>query len=121
VLAELVRLDRGAHRPIAGDSDLAEAVKLLARAHQTLIWDRHRHLLRLRTALRESFPAALAAFDDLAAPDALELLSAAPDPVSAARLSRARIRGALSRVRRRQPDQRAATVQAALRGPGAGG
>jgi Transposase len=30
VLAELVRLDRAAHRPVAGDSELAEAVKLLA-------------------------------------------------------------------------------------------
>jgi Transposase len=117
VLAELVRLDRAAHRPIAGDSDLAEAIKLLARAHQTLIWDRHRQLLRLRGALRESFPAALTAFDDLAAPDALELLGAAPDPASAARLSRARIRGALTRARRRNPDQRTAQVQAALRAP----
>jgi transposase len=80
VLAELVRLDRAAHRPIAGDSDLAEASKLLARAHQTLLWDRHRQLLRLRGALGESFPAALAAFGDLTAPDALELLGAAPDP-----------------------------------------
>jgi hypothetical protein len=115
VLAELVRLDRAAHRPIAGDSDLAEAVKLVARAHQTLIWDRHRQLLRLRGALRESFPAALAAFDDLAAPDALELLGAAADPASAAQLSRARIRGALTRARRRNPDQRAAQVQAVLR------
>jgi hypothetical protein len=115
VLAELVRLDRAAHRPIAGDSDLAEAVKVVARAHQTLIWDRHRHLLRLRVALREFFPAALAAFDDLTAPDALELLDAAPDPITAAGLSRARIRGALARARRRHPDQRAAQVQAALR------
>jgi hypothetical protein len=117
VLAELVRLDRAAHRPIAGDSDLAEAVKLLARAHQTLIWDRHRQLLRLRGALRESFPAALDAFQDLTAPDALELLGAAPDPASAARLARARIRGALVRARRRNPNERAALVQAALRAP----
>jgi hypothetical protein len=117
VLAELVRLDRAAHRPMAGDSDLAEAVKLLARAHQTMIWDRHRQLLRLRGALRESFPAALEAFQDLGAPDALELLGAAPDPASAARLSRARIRGALTRARRRNPDQRAAQVQATLRTP----
>ena len=115
VLAELVRLDRAAHRPIAGDSDLAEAIKLVARAHQRLIWDRHRQLLRLREALREFFPAALDAFDDLAAPDALELLQIAPDPASAARLSRARIRGALGRARRRNPDQRAALVQTALR------
>jgi hypothetical protein len=115
VLAELVRLDRAAHRPLAGDSDLAEAVKLVARAHQTMIWDRHRQLLRLRGALREFFPAALAAFEDLAAPDALELLQAAPDPASAARLSRARIRGALTRARRRNPDQRAVRIQATLR------
>jgi hypothetical protein len=114
VLAELVRLDRAAHRPIAGDSDLAEAIKLVARAHQTLIWDRHRHLLRLRTALREFFPAALEAFQELGAPDALELLAVAPDPASAARLSPARIRGALKRARRRNLAERAAQVQAAL-------
>jgi transposase len=114
VLAELVRLDRAADRPIAGDSDLAEAIKLVARAHQTLIWDRHRHLLRLRGALREFFPAALDAFDDLTAPDALELQGAAPDPVTAASLSRARIGGALHRARRRNPAERAVQVQAAL-------
>ncbi len=32
VLAELARTDRHNHRPIAGDSDLGEAVKVLARA-----------------------------------------------------------------------------------------
>ncbi len=32
VLAELARMDAHNHRPIAGDSDLAEAVKVLARA-----------------------------------------------------------------------------------------
>ena len=115
VLAELVRLDRSAHRPVASDSDLAEAVKLVARAHQTLIWDRQRHVLRLRVALREFFPAALDAFEDLTAPDTLELLGAAPDPVRAARLSRARIRGALTRARRRNPDERAGIVQSTLR------
>jgi transposase len=115
VLAELVRLDRSAHRPVAGDSDLAEAVKLVARAHQSMIWDRQRHVLRLRVALREFFPAALDAFEDLTAPDALELLGAAPDPVRAARLSRARIRGALTRAGRREPAARAERVQAALR------
>ena len=62
LLAEMVRLDRAHHRPVAGDSPLAEAVKLTARAHQSLIWDRTRHVLRLRAALREFFPAALEAF-----------------------------------------------------------
>ena len=48
----------------------------MARAHQTLIWDRTRHVLRLRQALREYFPAALVAFADWTPPDALELLAA---------------------------------------------
>ena len=38
LLAEIARLDRHNHRPVAGDSDLAEAVKVLARSHQSLIW-----------------------------------------------------------------------------------
>ncbi len=42
VLAELARTDAHNHRPIAGDSDLAEAVKVLARAHQSMIWTRQR-------------------------------------------------------------------------------
>ena len=62
VLAEIVRLDRARHRPVAGDSAGVEALKLVSRLHQSLIWDRTRHLLRLRSALREFFPAALAAF-----------------------------------------------------------
>lgn len=66
LLAELVRLDRAHHRPIAGDTALAEGMKLAARAHQNLIWERTRHVLRLRSALREFFPAALIVFDDLA-------------------------------------------------------
>jgi transposase len=65
VLAEIVRLDRDHHRPVAADSTASEAMKLVARSHQTMIWDRTRHVLRLRSALREYFPAALDAFDDL--------------------------------------------------------
>ena len=42
VLADMVRTDRHNHRPVAGDSDLAEAVKVLARAHQSMIWSRRR-------------------------------------------------------------------------------
>jgi transposase len=59
LLAELVRTDRHNHRPVAGDSDLGEGIKVLARAHQNLIWDRTRATNRLRFALREYFPAAL--------------------------------------------------------------
>jgi transposase len=61
VLADLVRTDRHNHRPAAGDSELAEAVKVLARAHQSMIWSRRQHASRLRSALREFYPAALAA------------------------------------------------------------
>lgn len=53
VLADLVRTDRHLHREVAGDSELAEAVKVLARAHQGLIWSRQRHLNQVRNALRE--------------------------------------------------------------------
>jgi transposase len=116
VLAEIVRLDHAHHRQIAGDSAQAEATKLVARTHQTLIWDRTRQVLRLRSVLREFFPAALAAFDDLAASDTLELLGRAPDPDRAARLSRPQIAAALRRAHRRDPDAKAAAVQQTLRG-----
>jgi hypothetical protein len=62
VLTEIVRLDRGHHRPFAGDSPDAEAITLLARTHQSMIWDRTGQVLWLPSALREFFPAALQAF-----------------------------------------------------------
>ena len=118
VLADLVRTDSHNHRPVAGDSDEAGGVKVLARAHQNLIWDRTRHTNRLRNDLREFFPAALAAFDDLAHPDAVAVLAKAPNPADAARLSVAQIRSALKRSgRQRNLDNRAAEIQQALRSP----
>jgi transposase len=117
MLADMVRTDGHQLRPVAGDSDLAEAVKVLSRAHKTLIWERTRHTQRLRHALRDYFPAALAAFDDLDAPDTLELLAKAPDPAAAARLSRSQIAAALKRARRRDPDAKAERIQTALRAP----
>src|SRR3954462_15241919 len=114
-LADLVRTDAHQLRPIAGDSPLVEGIKVVARAHQSMIWDRHRQMLRLRSALREYFPAALDAFDDLAAADALDLLGAAPDPPRAARLSRSRIAGALNRARRRDVAAKAEQIQTLLR------
>jgi transposase len=114
-LADMVRTDGHQLRPVAGDSPLVEGIKVVARAHQNLVWDRHRQMLRLRASLREFFPAALEAFDDLTAPDALELLAAAPDPGRAARLSRSKIAAALKRSRRRDVEVKAATIQAVLR------
>ena len=80
LLADLVRTDRHNHRPIAGDSLQADAIKVLARAHQSLIWARTRHTNALRSTLREYYPAALEAFEDLAHGDALGVLDRAPTP-----------------------------------------
>jgi transposase len=97
VLADLVRTDRHNHRPAAPDSDLAEAVKVLARAHQSMIWNRRRQANQLRSALREFYPAALAAFDDLTSGDATAVLQAAPEPRLGAGLSKTQIAAALRR------------------------
>ena len=91
-------------------------MKVVARAHKTLIWERTRHTQRLRHSLREYFPAALEAFEDLDAADTLELLGKAPDPTSAAKLTLNQIRAALKRARRRDIDAKATRIQAALRG-----
>jgi transposase len=115
VLADMVRTDAHQLRPVAGDSAAAQAVKVVARTHKTLIWERTRTTQRLRHALREYFPAALAAFEDLDAPDTLELLAKAPDPASAARLSISQISAALKRARRRNISEKATQIQAALR------
>lgn len=111
----MVRTDSHQLRPVAGDSDLVEAIKVVARSHKTLITERTRHVLRLRQALREYFPAALHAFDDLSSADALELLAKAPTPSTAARLSITQIRNALRRARRRNVIEKAETLKAVLR------
>ncbi|MGH3803446.1 MAG: IS110 family transposase [Pseudonocardiaceae bacterium] len=116
-LADMVRTRRHQLRQVAADSDEAEAVKVAARAHQTLIWERTRHMLRLRAALREYFPAALEAYKPLGltGADTLELLARATDPTSAARLTIGQITAALKRARRRDVPTKAAAIQAALR------
>lgn len=116
LLADLVRTDRHNHRPIAGDSTEAEAIKVLARAHQNLIWARTQHTNRLRSALREYYPAALVAFEDLAHGDALGVLDRAPSPEQGAHLSLTAIQSALKRGgRQRNIAARARQIQTALR------
>ena len=117
LLAEIVRVDRAHHRPVAGDGADAQAVKVVARMHQSLIWDRTRHVLRLRSALREYFPAAIRAYDELDALEALELLAVAPDPDTAAKLTNARVVAALKRAHRRNADERATAMLQVLRAP----
>ena len=115
VLADMVRADSHQLRAAAGDSPQAEGVKVLARTHKTMIWERTREVQRLRHQLREYFPAALDAFDDLDAPDALELLAKAPTPEQARRLTCAQVSAALKRARRRNIPDKATGVLAALR------
>ena len=116
VLSDMVRTDRHHHRLVAGDSEDVEAIKVLARAHQTMVRSRGRQTNLLRSTLREFYPAALVAFDDLASGDALEVLRVAPTPTLGAGLSRSKIAAALRRGgRQRRVEARAVEIQAALR------
>jgi transposase len=115
ILADMVRTDAHQLRGVAAGSPRSQAVKVVARAHKTLIWERTRQVQRLRHQLRDFFPAALEAFEDLDAPDTLELLARAPDPASAARLTTAQISAALKRARRRNIKEKTTAIRAALR------
>jgi transposase len=114
-LADMVRTDSHQLRPAAGDSPEAEGIKVLARTHKTMIWERTRAVQRLRHQLREYFPGALEAFEDLDAPDALDLLAKAPEPARAAKLTRAQVSAALKRARRRNIPDKTTAILAALR------
>ncbi len=116
VLAEIVRVDRGHHRPVAGDSEQAEAVKTLARTHQMMIWTRQRQANQLRSMLREFYPAALEAFsDDLAGRDALAVLAIAPTPGTGRSLTRTRVVSVLRKAgRQRNLQSRAEEILTAL-------
>ncbi len=115
MLADMVRTDSRQLRAVAAGSAEAGGIKVVARTHKTLIWERTRQVQRLRHQLREYLPAALEAFEDLAAPDALELPGKAPDPARAARLTRAQVSAALKRARRRAIADQTTQIIAALR------
>ena len=119
VLADLVRTDRHNHRPIVGDSEQAEAVGVLARAHQNLVWTRQRQVNQLRSLLREFYPGALEAFGNgLAEADAIAILERAPTPDQGRSISRAKIVSALRKAgRERNLEAKAAEIQACLRAP----
>lgn len=117
VLADLVRTDRQRHRAVAGDSELAGTIKLLARTHQSFVWERRRHANRLRSTLREFYPQALEAFGTkLSSPDAVAVLTVAPTPALGRRLSRSKLAAVLRRAgRSRGVEPRAEEIQRALR------
>jgi hypothetical protein len=117
VLADMVRTDGHQHRTIAADSDLAEAIKIVARSHQSAIWSRRRFANQLRSALREFYPAAPEAFPDPSAADAVAVLTVASTPELGRGLSRSKIASALRRGGRKlNIDARAEKIQTILRG-----
>ncbi|MFB9739389.1 IS110 family transposase, partial [Streptomyces thermocoprophilus] len=101
VLANILRTDMHAHRPLPADSELAQAITVLARAQQDAVWSRQQIANQVRSLLREYYPAALHAFqgkeDGLTRPDARVVLTLAPTPTRAAKLTLAQLRAALKR------------------------
>jgi transposase len=117
VLANILRTDSAAHRPLPEDSELAASIRVLARAQQDAVWERQQAGNKLRSLLREYYPSFLATFDNLASPDARATLAVAPTPEASARLRRTTLRAALIRGgRRRNLDHQVERILTGLRG-----
>ena len=122
VLANVLRTDAHAHRPLPADTELAQAIAVLARAQQDAVWARTAAHNKLRSHLREYYPGFLAAFADarggITRPEARVILAAAPDPAAAARLTPAQLRALLKKAgRSRGIDAEAARLRDALCAP----
>jgi len=120
VLANILRTDAAAHRMLPSDSELAQAVAVLARAQQDAIWDRTQASNKLTSHLREYFPGFLVAVgirrEGVCHSIARTLLAAAPTPEQAARLTRAQLRALLKKAGRKNTiDAEADRLHAALR------
>ncbi|MDT5330234.1 MAG: hypothetical protein QOF31_1531, partial [Mycobacterium sp.] len=107
LLANIVRTDPGAHRPLPADTEAAQAIRVLARAQQDAVWARQQIGNQIRDLLKDFYPAALAAFADLpdgglARRDARTILAAAPTPAQAAKLTPARLRRLLIKAGRKR-------------------
>ena len=107
LLANIVRTDPDAHRPLPADTELAQAIRVLARAQQDAVWARQQIGNQLRDLLKDFYPAAVIAFaglpsGGLARPDARTILAAAPTPGQAAQLTPARPRRLLIKAGRRR-------------------
>jgi transposase len=120
VLASVLRTDLDLHRPLPADTELAQAIAVLARAQQDAVWDRTTAHNKLRSHLREYYPGFLAAFvsrkDGIMRPEARAILTAAPTPADAAKLTLAQLRGLLKKAgRSRGIDTEAARLREAFR------
>jgi transposase len=98
-LANILRTDADMHRPLPADSELAQAIAVLARAQQDAVWNRGQLSNQLRSHLKQYFPGALGAFQvrgiGLDSREARAILAVAPDPITAATLTKARLRSVL--------------------------
>jgi transposase len=112
VLAHILRTDRTAHHPLPADSELAQAIAVLARAQQDAVWERTCAHHKLRSLLREYYPAILAAFTSkrggILRPEARAILAAAPTPRAAAQLTTTQLQNLLRQAGR----QRGITTEA---------
>ncbi|MGW1973903.1 IS110 family transposase, partial [Streptomyces tubercidicus] len=106
VLANILRTDIAEHRPLPADSELAQAIAVLARAQQDAVWDRTQAGNKLRSHLREYFPGFLTVFvhfrEGITSPITRTLLAAAATPTEAARLSRSQLRALLIKAGRQR-------------------
>ena len=122
LLANIVRTDADAHRPLPADTELAQAIRVLARAQQDAVWARQQIGNQIRDLLKDFYPAALVAFAELpsgglARSDARTILAAAPTPAQAARLTPARLRRLLVKAgRRRELDRDVERLRAIFTG-----
>jgi transposase len=107
LLANILRTDRAAHRPLPADTELAQVIRVLARAQQDAVWARQQIGNQIRDLLKDFYPAAIVAFAELpsgglARADARTILAAAPTPAQAATLTPARLRRLLAKAGRRR-------------------
>jgi transposase len=107
LLANIIRTDPDAHRRLPADTELAQAIRVLARAQQDAVWARQQIGNQIRDLLKDFYPAALVAFAELpsgglARADARTILAAAPTPAQAAKLTPARLRRLLTKAGRRR-------------------
>ena len=118
VLANILRTDMNSHRRLPVDSVDAQAIRVLARAHQDAIWDRQQIASKVRSLLRQYFPAFLQTFEDLNTMGARTVLHLASTPAAAAALRPSTVAAALRRGgRRRGVDAEAHRIVAGLRAP----
>lgn len=112
MLADILRTDAPAHRPLPADTELAQAIRVIARAQQDAVWQRQRLGNQVRALCKDFYPAALEAFATLprgsaggaglARGDARVVLAAAPTPARAAKLTRTQLTKLLTKAGRRR-------------------